>query len=126
MSSNARKTPPPGVLSHPAIQALISQAQPSGSVAPDDVRRATEDAGVEARDLKALMTHLAGLGISVAMPVAARGRGHHHEEDGDGQDGEGPRQEGGGQDRREGRAGEEGRGQDGRRAGRGSGGGGAG
>ncbi len=72
MSSNARKTPPPGVLAHPAIQALIAQAQPSGSVAPDDVRRATEEAGVEARDLKALMTHLAGLGISVAMPVGMR------------------------------------------------------
>ena len=72
MSSNARKTPPPGVLAHPAIQALIAQAQTSGSVAPDDVRRATEEAGVEARDLKALMTHLASLGISVAMPVSMR------------------------------------------------------
>ncbi len=72
MSSNARKTPPPGVLAHPAITTLIAQAQPSGSVTPEDVRRATEDAGVEARDLKALMKHLAGLGISVALPAGAR------------------------------------------------------
>ena len=72
MSSNARKTVPAGVLAHPAITALIAQAQPSGSVTPEDVRRATEDAAVEGRDLKALMTHLAGLGISVALPAGAR------------------------------------------------------
>ena len=72
MSSNARKTVPAGVLAHPAITALIAQAQPSGSVTPEDVRRATEDASVEGRDLKALMTHLAGLGISVALPAGAR------------------------------------------------------
>ena len=72
MSSNARKTVPAGVLAHPAIQALIAQARPSGSVTPDDVRRATEEAGVEARDLKGLMTHLAGLGISVDVPPVTR------------------------------------------------------
>ncbi len=72
MSSNARKTPPPGVLAHPAIQALVAQARPSGSLTPDEVRRATEQAGVEPRHLKALMTHLAGLGISVVLPVDAR------------------------------------------------------
>jgi RNA polymerase primary sigma factor len=72
VSSNARKTVPAGVLAHPAITALIAQAQPSGSVTPEDVRRATEDAAVEGRDLKALMTHLAGLGISVALPAGAR------------------------------------------------------
>ena len=72
MSSNARKTPPPGVLAHPAIQALIAQAQPLLSVAPDDVRRATEEAGVEPGDLKAVITHLATLGVSVAVPVGTR------------------------------------------------------
>ena len=72
MSSNARKTVPAGVLAHPAVAALIEQAQPSGSVTPEDVRRATEDAAVEGRDLKALLTHLAGLGISVALPAGAR------------------------------------------------------
>ncbi len=72
MSSNPRKTLPAGVLTHSAIQALIAQARPSGTVAPDDVRRATEEAGVEACDLKALMTHLAGLGISVEMASVQR------------------------------------------------------
>jgi RNA polymerase primary sigma factor len=72
VSSNPRKTLPAGVLTHSAIQALIAQARPSGTVAPDDVRRATEEAGVEARDLKALMTHLAGLGISVEMASVQR------------------------------------------------------
>jgi RNA polymerase primary sigma factor len=72
VSSNARKTVPAGVRTHPAITALIARAQASGTVAPDDVRRATEDAGVAARDLKALLTHLSGLGISVEMPVGER------------------------------------------------------
>ncbi len=72
MSSNARKTVPAGVLAHPSIQALVAQAHPSGVVTPDDVRRAAEEAGVEARDLKVLMTHLAGLGITVEVPVATR------------------------------------------------------
>ena len=76
MSSNARKTVPPGVLAHPAITTLVAQASasPSGTITPDELRQAAEDAGVEPRHLKALMTHLAGLGISVALPVDARVR----------------------------------------------------
>ena len=72
MSSNARKTVPAGVLAHPAVQALIAQARPTGTVSADDVRRATEEAGVEARDLKALMAHLAGLGVTVDLPAPQR------------------------------------------------------
>jgi RNA polymerase primary sigma factor len=72
VSSNARKTPPTGVFAHPAIQGLVAQARPSGTVAPDDVRRASEEAGVEARDLKALMAHLASLGVTVDLPAAPR------------------------------------------------------
>ncbi len=80
MSSNARKTVPAGVLAHPAITALVAQAEqsaepsapPSGTVTPDDVRRAAEESGVEPRHLKALMTHLAGLGVTVLLPADAR------------------------------------------------------
>ena len=74
MSSNARKTVPAGVLAHPAITALVAQASatPVGTITPDELRRAAEDAGVEPRHLKALMTHLAGLDISVALPADAR------------------------------------------------------
>ena len=74
MSSNARKTVPPGVLAHPAISILVAQASATsaGTITPDELRQAAEDAGVEPRHLKALMTHLAGLGISVALPVDAR------------------------------------------------------
>ncbi len=72
MSSNPRKTVPASVLAHPAITALVAQAKPSGSVSPDDVRRATEEAGVEPRHLKALLTHLGAEGVSVAVPAGAR------------------------------------------------------
>ncbi len=72
MSSNARKTVPAGVLAHPAIEALIAQARPTGTVTPDAVRRASEEAGVEARDLKPLMAHLAGLGITVELASGER------------------------------------------------------
>ena len=74
MSSNARKTVPAGVLAHPAITALVAQASTTipGTITPDELRQAAEDAGVEPRHLKALMSHLAGLGISVALPVDAR------------------------------------------------------
>jgi RNA polymerase primary sigma factor len=74
VSSNARKTPPPGVLAHPAITALVAQASatPAGTITPDELRQAAEEAGVEPQHLKALMTHLAGLGISVALPADAR------------------------------------------------------
>ncbi|MDO9497929.1 MAG: RNA polymerase sigma factor, partial [Nocardioides sp.] len=69
MSSNARKIPA-DVLSHPAVEALLQQAVPTSSVTPEQVRRASEDAAVEPRHLKALLAHLSSLGISVAMPAA--------------------------------------------------------
>jgi len=72
VSSNARKQLPAAVLAHPAVLALIERGRPTGSITPDEVRQASEDAAVEPRHLKALMAHLSGLGISVAMPVGAR------------------------------------------------------
>ncbi len=72
MSSNARKQLPAAVLAHPAVTALIERGRPSGSVTPDEVRQASEDAAVEPRHLKALMVHLSGLGISVAIPAGTR------------------------------------------------------
>ncbi|HSO42347.1 MAG TPA: sigma-70 factor domain-containing protein, partial [Rhodospirillales bacterium] len=70
MSSNARKIPA-DVLSHPAVEALLLQAAPTGSVTPEQVRQASEDAAVEPRHLKALLAHLSGLGISVALPAGS-------------------------------------------------------
>ena len=67
MSSHARKLLPAEVLSHPSISALVSSATPTGTVTPEDVRRASDDAGVEPRHLKALLVHLSGLGISVQV-----------------------------------------------------------
>ncbi len=72
MSSNARKQLPAAVLAHPAVLALIERGRPTGSITPDEVRAASEDAAVEPRHLKALMAHLSGLGISVAIPAGAR------------------------------------------------------
>ncbi len=72
MSSNARKQLPAEVLAHPAVLALIESGQPTGSITPDEVRQASEDAAVEPRHLKALLGHLSGLGISVSIPVATR------------------------------------------------------
>ncbi len=71
MSSTARKIPAE-VLSHPAVTALIETASPDGQVTPDEVRRASDEAAVEPRHLKALMAHLSGLGISVALPAGGR------------------------------------------------------
>jgi RNA polymerase primary sigma factor len=72
VSSNARKIPAE-VLSHPAVEALIAKGSPTGSLTPDEVRRASEDAAVEPRHLKALLAHLSGLGISVDVgPTQAR------------------------------------------------------
>jgi RNA polymerase primary sigma factor len=48
--------------------ALIEGGAPSGTVTPDAVRQASEDASVEPRHLKSLMAHLSGLGISVDLP----------------------------------------------------------
>ena len=72
MSSNARKSIPAEVLAHPAVLALIEQGRPTGTITPEDVRQASEDAGVEPRHLKALLAHLSGNGISVSIPAAGR------------------------------------------------------
>ena len=72
MSSNARKQLPAAVLAHPAVLALIERGRPTGSITPDEVRQASEDAAVEPRHLKGLMAHLSSLGISVAIPVGTR------------------------------------------------------
>ncbi len=72
MSSNARKMLPAEVLSHPAVVALIGRGTPSGSITPEEVRQASEDAAVEPRHLKALLAHLSSLGISVEIPVTSR------------------------------------------------------
>ncbi len=72
MSSNARKQLPAAVLAHPAVLALIERGRPTGSITPDEVRQASEDAAVEPRHLKGLMAHLSSVGISVAMPVGSR------------------------------------------------------
>ena len=69
MSSNPRTKVPATVLEHPAVVALIDRGTPSGSVTPDDVRQASEDASIESRHLKGLLAHLSGLGISVSMPA---------------------------------------------------------
>ena len=71
MSSNARKIPTE-VLSHPAVLTLIDEATPSGSFSPEQVRRASDAAGVEPRHLKSLLAHLSGLGLSVALPADTR------------------------------------------------------
>ncbi|UMG92795.1 RNA polymerase sigma factor [Nocardioides sp. TF02-7] len=71
VSSNARKVPA-AVLAHPSIVALIERAAPAGSVTPEDVRQACADADVAAPHLKAFLAHLAGLGISVAVPAHGR------------------------------------------------------
>ncbi len=68
MSSNPRKPVPAEVLSHPAVVALIEGGAPSGTVTPDAVRQASEEAAVQPRHLKGLMAHLSGLGISVDLP----------------------------------------------------------
>jgi len=72
VSSNARKMLPAEVLSHPAVVALIGRGTPSGSITPEEVRQASEDAAVEPRHLKALLAHLSSLGISVEIPVTSR------------------------------------------------------
>ena len=41
MSSNARKMVPAEVLTHPAVVALIDRGTPTGSITPEEVRKAT-------------------------------------------------------------------------------------
>jgi len=69
VSSNARKVPEQ-VLTHPAVVALVEKGA-GGSISPEDVRRASEDAQVEPRHLKGLLEHLSTLGISVHIDVTA-------------------------------------------------------
>ena len=71
MSSNARRTLPAEVLSHPAVVSLIEEGTPTGSVTPEALRQASEDAAIEPRHLKAKLAHLSGLGISVHVPAAS-------------------------------------------------------
>ena len=70
MSSNARKIPAE-VLTHPAVVTLVERGAPTGSVTPEEVRRASEEAAIEPRHLKALLGHLSEQGISVTVDVAA-------------------------------------------------------
>ena len=58
MSQHA-KLLPAEVLTHPAIAALVERGTPTGTITPEQVRRASDDAGVEPKHLKAL--HAAGL-----------------------------------------------------------------
>ena len=69
MSSNARKVPEQ-VLTHPAVVALVEKGS-AGSLSPEDVRRASDDAQVEPRHLKGLLEHLSTLGISVHVDMTA-------------------------------------------------------
>lgn len=73
MSSNHRSVPP-ALLSHPSIAALIERAEPVGRVAAEDLRQAFAAAEVAPAQLKGLMAHLSGLGISVELgaPVEQR------------------------------------------------------
>ncbi|MFT4289476.1 MAG: RNA polymerase sigma factor [Nocardioides sp.] len=71
VSSNPRKIPAE-VLSHPAVASLIDRGAPSGRVTPEEVRRATEQAAVEPRHLKALLGHLSTLGITVDLGAASQ------------------------------------------------------
>jgi RNA polymerase primary sigma factor len=71
VSSHARKLLPAEVLTHPSITALVAGGTPTGTVSPEDVRRASEEAGVEPRHLKALLVHLSGVGISVQVDAAS-------------------------------------------------------
>ena len=71
MSSHARKLLPAEVLTHPSITSLVAAATPTGTVSPEDVRRASDEAGVEPRHLKALLVHLSGLGISVQIDASS-------------------------------------------------------
>ncbi len=71
MSPHARKLLPAEVLTHPSIVALIERGSPAGSVTPEEVRQASDDAAVEPRHLKALLVHISGLGITVNVDAAS-------------------------------------------------------
>ena len=57
VSQHARKLPPAEVLRHPAIVALVERGTPSGTVTPDELRRASDEAGIEPRHLKGFLAH---------------------------------------------------------------------
>jgi len=71
VSPHARKLLPAEVLTHPSIVALIERGTPAGSVTPEEVRQASDDAAVEPRHLKALLVHISGLGITVNVDAAS-------------------------------------------------------
>ncbi|WP_408895803.1 RNA polymerase sigma factor [Nocardioides sp. R1-1] len=73
VSSNHRSVPP-ALLSHPSIAALIERAAPVGRVAAEDLRQAFAAAEVAPAQLKGLMAHLSGLGISVELGAPAEQR----------------------------------------------------
>src|ERR671921_2683471 len=62
---------PAEVLSHPAVVALIDRGTPTGSLTPEEVRQASEDAAIEPRHLKALLGHLSALGIAVHVTATS-------------------------------------------------------
>ena len=101
------QTPPPGVLAHPAIQALIAHALPSAAwPLTTYVGRPRRLASRRVTSRHDDTTWPASASRRHAGGHASR-RGHDHEEDSVGEDGQGPGQEGPGQVGREGRAGEE-------------------
>ncbi len=63
----SRNLLPAEVLSHPEIVGLVTLAEPTGTVTPEQVRKAAEAAAIEPRHLKALLVHLSAEGITVAM-----------------------------------------------------------
>jgi RNA polymerase primary sigma factor len=65
----SRKLLPAEVLSHPEIVGLVTLAEPTGTLSPEQVRQASEAAAIEPRHLKALLVHLAAEGITVAVNV---------------------------------------------------------
>ena len=71
---SSRKSLPVEILSHPALVALVEDGSRSGTVTPEQVRAASEDAAVEPRQLKALLAHLSALDIDVAIPVTTSRR----------------------------------------------------
>ncbi len=67
VSSNSRTLLPAEVLMHPSIVGLVEEAAPTGTTSPEAVRRASEQAAIEPRHLRALLVHLAEKGITVAL-----------------------------------------------------------
>jgi len=74
VSSNSRTLLPAEVLSHPSIVGLVEGAVPTGTTTPEAVRRASEQAAIEPRHLRALLVHLAERGITVVLDVEDQGR----------------------------------------------------